>query len=146
MPSSGHSKALCCVVLQLVPASRTRQALSGSGGPAAISCPTLSGSTKDHMLFLAGATSKTERRIWQCPALSEAPQKSEELPAINRQEIRPRAICPHLLSATAVADAQQAPTSLQNELLLTSQKKKLVLRGKCDKKPGTFSFQKEVGM
>lgn len=93
------------------------------------------------MLFLADAISKTEGRIWQCPALPAAPQKLEELPAIDRQEVRPRAICPHSLSAPAVAAAQQAPTGL----CLTSQKK-LVLGGKCDKKLGTFSFQKEVWM
>lgn len=98
------------------------------------------------MLFLAGAVSKTERGIWQCPALPEAPQKAGELPAIDRQEIGPRAICPHFLSATAAADdAQQVPTGLQNKPYLTSQKK-LVLRGKCDKKLGIFSFQKEVWM
>jgi len=53
------------------------------------------------------------------PILPEKPQISE-LPATDRQEIRPRAICSCLLSATAIADVQQAPTSLHNELHLAS--------------------------
>lgn len=79
------------------------------------------------------------------PVLPETPRISEELPAIDRQEVRPRAICPRLLSATAVADAQQVSASLQNELPLAS-RKKMVLRGKRDKKPVTFTFIKEVCM
>jgi len=67
------------------------------------------------------------------------------LPSIDRQEIQPRAICPHLFSASAVADAQQVPISLKNELHLASHKE-LVLSGKHDKKPVTFTFKKEVCM
>lgn len=45
---------LACMAFWLVPAGRIRHALNHSGGPAAISSPTLSIGSVDHMLSLAG--------------------------------------------------------------------------------------------
>lgn len=116
--------ALLCGI-STAASQQIKHALNQSVGPAAISCPTLSAGTVDHMLSLGrlqpailniGAGSAP-------PVLPDTPQIAEELPVTDRQEVRPRAICPHLLSATAVADARQVPPSLQNGLNLASCRK-----------------------